>query len=236
MSEGFSPLALGAFELFFRPWMQRRLHALRFAGLPRDLPPDRPLLLVANHVSWWDPFVLREAQRLLRPGAPVYTVMLERELALRPFFRRIGAMGIDPGSPRSLLAAVRALRRRAAARRDAVVLFFPQGRIWPSSRRPLGFRQGIEVFAQQLAPATILPVALHVEPLNAAAPTAFAAAAPPREAATADAAELEHAVAEQLDRVRALLERHGEDAISAWPAAWEALPAAGGAARAETAG
>ena len=97
-----------AFELFFRPWRDARVRTL-VAGLPADLPRGVPLLLAANHVSWWDPFTLREMQRALRPGAPFFTVMLEAELARRPFFRRMGVVGLDPA-----LAARRCARASAS--------------------------------------------------------------------------------------------------------------------------
>src|SRR5215218_1733745 len=172
MRSRFSPALLGAFELCFRPWRRRRIHATRLAGLPRDLPRV-PLVLAANHVSWWDGFSLREVHRLLRPGAPVYTLMTEGELRRSCFLRSIGGFGIDPGRPASVRGALRFIRARAAERPDATVIVFPQGRIWPAHRRPLGFRRGVEGFARALSPCVVLPLAIHHEPLTASAPTVF---------------------------------------------------------------
>lgn len=223
----FSPMALAAFESVFRPWMRRHIHAVRIAGLPGALPPQQPLLLVANHCSWWDAFALREAQRVLRPGAPVHTVMLRSELRRFPFFRWLGAVGIEPGSPGSVAHAVRGLQARLRARPDAVVLFFPQGRIWPSFRRPLGFQRGVELLARRLAPVTTLPVGLHLEPLVSPAPSILVSVGEPLDGpAAADAGGLEAAVAEQLDRIFAFLVRHGEQALLAWPAPHQPLPPA----------
>ena len=59
MRSRFSPLALGTFELFFRPWQRRRIAAVHVAGLPHALPAGVPLVLAASHVSWWDAFTLR---------------------------------------------------------------------------------------------------------------------------------------------------------------------------------
>lgn len=231
MTASFSPAALAAFELFFRPWMRRRVRAVRLAGLPRELPPGLPLLLASNHVSWWDGFVLREVHRALRPRAPLHTVMLARELESHPFFARLGAVGIEPGSATSVARAVRGLRRRLEARPDAVVAFFPQGRILPSYRRPLGFRPGVELLARHLPPLALLPVAIHLEPLNAPAPTVFVAAGAPILTAERrpDAREVEAAVEEQLDRTFALLARHGEAAPLHWPGLHEPLPRPDGA-------
>lgn len=217
MDSRFSPLAVRAFEAFFRPWRDRRVHTL-MAGLPADLPDNVPLLLAANHVSWWDPFTLREMQRALRPHSPVFVVMLERELARRPYFRRMGVHGIEPGSGASLRACIRQLRRRLEERPDGTVIFFPQGRIWPSFRRPLGFHPGVGLLARELAPLVVVPVALHVEPLNATRSTVFASAAEPmRVDGGLDPAHLESTIERELDVLLAFLAEHGEDAPRRWP-------------------
>lgn len=224
MDSRFSPLAVRAFEAFFRPWRDRRVHTL-VAGLPADLPDDVPLLLAANHVSWWDPFTLREVQRILRPTSPVFVVMLEGELARYPYFRRMGVHGIRPGSGASLRACIRALRRRLDERPDGTVVFFPQGRIWPSFRRPLEFHPGIGLLARELAPLVVLPVALHVEPLNSTRPTVFAAVADPiHPGDRLDPALLEATIEGELDALLAFLARHGEDAPRYWPGRVGRLP------------
>jgi 1-acyl-sn-glycerol-3-phosphate acyltransferase len=226
MDSRWSPAAVRAFELFFRPWRDARIRT-RLAGLPARLPPDVPLLLAANHVSWWDPFSLREVQRALRPGAPFFTVMLEAELARRPFFRRMGVVGLDPASPASLRACIRQLRRLLDAHPDGSVCFFPQGRIWPSFKRPLGFRPGIGLLARELAPLVILPIGLHVEPLSATRPIVFASAAEPlRVDDRLDPVDIEGAVERELDAIQTFLSRHGEDAPRHWPGPHGRLPAA----------
>jgi 1-acyl-sn-glycerol-3-phosphate acyltransferase len=217
MDSRWQPPAVRAFELFFRPWRDARVRTL-VAGLPHDLPPGVPLLLAANHVSWWDPFTLREVQRVLRPSAPFFTVMLEAELARRPFFRRLGVVGLDPASPASLRACIRQLRRLLRERPDGAVCFFPQGRIWPSFRRPLGFRPGIGLVARALAPLVVLPIGLHVEPLSATRPTVFASAGEPITVDDhLDPADVESAVQGEVDAIHAFLSRHGEDAPRHWP-------------------
>lgn len=206
------------FDMAFRPWMRRRLR-VRLTGMPSTLPGDVPLLLVANHVSWWDGFLLRAVQRELRPAGTLYTVALERELVKHPVLRMIGAIGIEPSSPASILRAVRTIERKRQAMPEAVFGYFPQGRITPSYRRPLGFRRGLDVFARALAPAIALPVAIHIEPMTAAAPTAFVSIGDPLRAAQAfrGHAFLEREVERTLDRLLAFLATHGEDALAAWP-------------------
>ena len=226
MDSRWSPPAVRAFELFFRPWRDARVRTLA-AGLPRGLPGDVPLLFAANHVSWWDPFTLREVQRALRPASPFFTVMLEAELARRPFFRRLGVVGLDPASPASLRACIRQLRRLLERHPDGSICYFPQGRIWPSFKRPLGFRPGIRLLARELGRMMVLPVGLHVEPLSATRPTMFVSAGEvvPVDGYL-DAADTEAAVERELDAIHTFLARHGEDAERHWPGPHGRLSAA----------
>jgi hypothetical protein len=226
MDSRYSPGAMRLFEVFWRPWMRRRLHAVRMAGLPDSLPAGVPLLIVSNHVSWWDAFLLREVQRVLRPRGPLWTLMLESELRRLPFFRWMGVVGVSPGRPASAARAMRALADAARTRPDSTILYFPQGRIWPSHRRPLGFQRGIEGLMRRLAPVTVLPVAVHLEPLTAAAPTAFVSAAPPILCMdrAPRAAVLERRVTAELDALLAFLALHGEDTPAAWPGPHARLP------------
>lgn len=222
-----SLFALHLFEMAFLPWMRRRV-SVHMAGLPRTLAPDLPLLVVANHISWWDGFVLRELHRVLRPRSPLRVLMTSAEYRRNPVLGWIAALPMQPGSPNSVLRAFRELRRLRDREPSMVTLFFPQGRIWPSQRRPLGFERGVTTLARMLAPATILPVALHMEPLAAARPSFFALAGSPRllqAGEREDVARLEAVVEAELDRLFAHLASRGEAALDNWPQPYAALPA-----------
>ena len=212
MSRGFSPVAYAGFSIMFRRWMKTRISGVSISTARSNIPRDTPLLLVANHVSWWDGFLLIELQRILRPDAPFSTVMLESELRQSPFLRRIGAIGIDPDSPSTVLGAIHEVSARVQERPDTLVFFFPQGRIWPSWRRPLGFKRGIEVFAKALGEVAIVPVGLHIEPLNRAAPHVFIRAGEPVAGGEVASSALEAMVAGELDQILQIVSEHGEDA------------------------
>lgn len=224
MSSRYSPASLRAFEFFFRPWMRRRLHGEYFAGLPSKSLGNRAMLLVANHVSWWDGFILRELHRMMRPRAPLYTVMAEEQLRRVPYFRRLGVLGINRGEPASILRALRELDRHLQDHPGALVVFFPQGRIWPSHRRPLGFERGVELLLRRL-PLVALPIGLHAEPLTHVSPSFFVSVGEPIEGRPT-AVELERQVEVQLDAIQAFLAEHGEDAPRRWPSPHQPLPTA----------
>lgn len=175
----FSPLLARGFEAAFAVVRGAGLSGVS-CSLPKGtLPPDRPVLLYGNHASNWDGFLYRQLQKKLRPGVPIYSLMLERELRRLPLFRGLGGIGIDPESRASIARALRSTSALRARRDDFFFTVFPQGGTWPSSRRPLGFQPGILSFARALAPVTLLPVALHFELLGSLRPRAFVVAGEP---------------------------------------------------------
>jgi 1-acyl-sn-glycerol-3-phosphate acyltransferase len=210
----YSSAAFRVFDLFFAPWRRTRLQTAPILGLPGvvGVAKDRPLVIVANHTSWWDGFLLRDVHLALRGSAPMHTVMMASELRRQPFLHLLGAMPLQAGSSSSLLRCLRTLRTATRKQPDTSLLFFPQGRIWPSWRRPLGFQRGVELFLRSLAPCYVLPVGLHIEALNRVAPTAFVTLGRIRRfpEEPQDAAALERSVESLLDSLTSLLQTHGE--------------------------
>jgi len=228
LSDGFLPAAVGVFELAFAPIRRLFLHGPMVAGSAEAMPAGAPVLLVSNHTSWWDGFILRDVQRGVRPRGRLFTLMTTRELRRHPYLRWMGCVGLEPGNAASVLRAFRRLRDEARRDRDAVFAVFPQGSIWPPTRRPLGFERGVATLAKRLAPVTIVPIGITLEPLNRAAPTAFVSTGRAIHAVDGapDAATLERAVEAELDAIRWFLDESGEDAVHRWPRAGAPLPRA----------
>ena len=221
----YSASAWRLFSLAFGPRMRLGVRRTLFTGVPGELPKDTPLLLVANHVSWWDGFILRPLHQTVRRGGALHTVMLERELERRPFLRRLGGVGLVPGSGSSFRSLLRAFEVERQRDPTLAVLFFPQGRIWPSYRRPLGFRGGVRLLIRALAPVTVLPVGLHLEGGNAMAPTAYVSFAPPAlTEGDLPTDWLESTVQDELSAIHEFLAAHGEESEAHWPTLGERLP------------
>ena len=226
-SRGLAPGSPGAwrvFEWWFRPWLRRQLTGIHLAGLnsirtESEAAGDLPLVLIANHTSWFDGFLLREVHRHLRPDTPLRTLMLRRELEQNPILRFIGGSGFDPEQPFTLR---RALGEVVALRNTGVTLsYFPQGKIFPSARRPLGFARGIEGVLRALRPALVLPVGLHLEMGNRVRPAAWITLGSlirvERREELPSAAKLEQTVERLLDRTHHHLAQYGEAAAHHWP-------------------
>ena len=188
--------------------------AIRVIGSCHLPPKAQPVLLVANHVSWWDGMLLLLLQRLILPAVPLYTVMLAREFYQTFWFRWIGCLPITPGdisSVRHLLKKLKFLRAEQPPA-SMVCCIFPQGEIKPSFLQPLGFKPGVASVAAALAPVTIIPIGIHIEPMTRRKPEALLVLAYPIEHSQGalGVAVCEAGVASALDRLFAAFKLYGE--------------------------
>jgi 1-acyl-sn-glycerol-3-phosphate acyltransferase len=156
-----SPRLFRLFRWYAKRYVARHFHALRVSrGGPLPELPRRPVLVVLNHPSWWDPLVgviLTEAMPAWRAHyAPIEAV----GLAQYRFLSRLGFFGFDAGSAagaRRFLRTSRALM----ARPDSMLWITAEGTFVDPRRRPTALRPGIGHLAHRLADATILPIAVE---------------------------------------------------------------------------
>ena len=126
--------------------------------------PERPVLLIANHSSWWDGFFVYEVYKKLKARTDFKIVMLESELKKFPFFRLCGAVGLVRQNQDHNQKIFQQLK-------NDFVCFFPQGQLGPQGLRPLIFKKGIEDLIRIMHPVQILTIAIHIEPFQFMKPT-----------------------------------------------------------------
>lgn len=224
-----SRLARRAGARYFRYRGRRRLAGVHAVGLEKmegwdrrgsNRTADHPLVIVANHASWWDalmPILIS----LDHFDHDAYGVMEERQLRRFGFFRKLGMFSIDRENPRSGLAS---LAYGADLLRDTgrVLWYFPQGEVVPNDVRPIEIYRGIGRLLRMIGRSTLLPVAFRYELLDNERPDAWIRIGSPTELDLRDASggttapDLEELVREGLtetaDRLRAdVLERRTEE-------------------------
>ena len=137
-----SPLVVVLFCAYLRWYMSRHFHALRLSrtGVPR-LPDGRPVILYANHPSWWDPTLFILAHRALLRERVGFGPMDGASLARYGVLRRVGVFGVAPGP-----AGVRAFLRtglRVLAEPSSALWVTAEGRFTDPRLRPVRLRPGI---------------------------------------------------------------------------------------------
>lgn len=114
-----------------------------------NIDPDRSILLLANHCSWWDGFWVYELNRLLL-GKEFHVMMLEEQLSKRQFLRYAGAYSINRESPRSMLETLQYSAQLLQSPNN-LVLMFPQGRIESMYRQAPTVQKGFWRILQKTA-------------------------------------------------------------------------------------
>lgn len=141
--------------------VRRNFHAVRILGSP-DLAPlhGRPLVLFANHPSWWDPLIGLTVWRQLFaervPYAPIDSITVEKYA----FFKKLGFFGVERGTARGardFLRTSRELLRQA----NTLLLATPQGRFADVREPELRFESGLGHLMRHCPGTAFLPLAIE---------------------------------------------------------------------------
>lgn len=194
------------------------MRGLRMARWGRpEVPEDRPVVIFANHPSWWDGVMFVLLARALFPGRPMFVPMEAGAFARYGFMKRIGAWGVEQDSPRAALGFLRTARTILQTTAHTLWINAP-GRFVDARTRPQPMVAGL-VRLPELAPEAIfLPLALEypfwAEP-RAEMLFAFGPGLAGHELAALDRPARAAAMAAAL---HATMDRLAEDALSRDPA------------------
>ncbi len=132
---------------------------------------DAPLLVIANHFSFWDGFIIQYLN-LKRFRKKFYFMMLEEQLKKRMFLNKCGGFSISK-NPKELIESI---NHAATLLKDSnnMVLIFPQGHIETKYRFPFHFEKGVEaILKRSSGSARILFIANMIEYYSQARPSLF---------------------------------------------------------------
>ncbi len=223
-AEAASPVALRDARLFaffhvtFARFFRRHMGALRVPawGMPAAVPPGTPLIVLANHPSWWDgvAFVILAAR--LFPGRAMYTPIDAAALEQYRFFRRLGVFAIEPGA-RGAVAFLRTARDVLATPRGMLWMNAP-GRFQDVRDRPVILAAGVTRLTEMAPDAVVVPLALDYVFWTERRPDTLAAFGAPLRAADLNALDRHAREAAIRAALTTTMDRLTTDAVARDPA------------------
>jgi 1-acyl-sn-glycerol-3-phosphate acyltransferase len=153
-----SAITLRFFQRIVRSYFKRHFRAVMIQHGERLVQVRGPLIVYANHSSWWDPMVsILLAQRLL-PTRKHYAPMDADALRKYPILRKLGIFPVEMSSARGAAQFLRT--SRAILESGGVVWITPQGR-FADPRETLIFKPGLGALALRVPNITLLPLAIE---------------------------------------------------------------------------
>jgi 1-acyl-sn-glycerol-3-phosphate acyltransferase len=117
-----------------------------------------PLVLYANHASWWDPLVFLVIKRAYFPDRTFFAPIDSRMLERYSFFRKLGFFGVEPGTRRGAAQFLRT-SEIVLGSPGGMLALTPQSRFADVRERPVRFASGLGYLAARLQNARFVPVA-----------------------------------------------------------------------------
>jgi len=139
------------FRAHFRAVMAQRAEVLERAR--------GPLIVYANHSSWWDPMICILLARVVMPHDTHYAPMDAAALERYPILKKIGIFPVETGTARGAAQFLRTSQAVLAA--GCVLWLTPQGRFADVREFPLAFLPGLAALAERMPHVPLLPLALE---------------------------------------------------------------------------
>ena len=102
---------------------------------------DKPLLVIANHFSWWDGFLHYHLNNV-HFKKKYHVMMLEVQLQKRMFLTKLGVFGVKKGTRDALQSLEFA--NQLLKQCENMLLIFPQGKIESQHKHEFNFEGGVE--------------------------------------------------------------------------------------------
>jgi 1-acyl-sn-glycerol-3-phosphate acyltransferase len=222
-AELFSPGLHRVFVRIFRRFFAKHMRALRLArwGEPQAAE-GRPLIVFANHPSWWDGVAFVLLAETLFPGRRQFVPMDAAALARYAFFKRLGVFGVEQQSPRGAIAFL--TQSKALLKTPGHMLWInAPGRFQDVRERPVFIAPGLLRLPDLAPDAVFLPLALEMPFWTERKAELLAAFGEPLDAATLAALPREARREAFAKALTTTMDRLAADAIARDPARFRVL-------------
>ena len=161
------------FAVYNRNLLKRRFNSLRVCGLEYLTAKNSqmPLIIYANHSSWWDGIVAYEISQAA--NLDFFVMMEEKQLKNLFLFRKLGAFSVVRENLRSAIESLHYAANLLKTDSRRTLWIFPQGEILPNDTRPLRFYRGFAKIAEKVGRCSMMAVSMRYEFLGSYKPDVF---------------------------------------------------------------
>ena len=153
-----SRFLLRFFDLYLSLYVPLHFNALRLACAERFPLAARPLIVVINHPSWWDPLTSILISRFLLRSADHYAPIDALSLPRHRILAGLGLFPVEQGTPRGAVQFLRAAHS-ILADPNALLWLTPQGSFTDTRTRPVILKAGVASLIKRLDDVTVVPLA-----------------------------------------------------------------------------
>ncbi len=158
-----APWFQNGFHRFLQPLLRRHFHAI---AIDRDSRCDRaiddalPLIVYANHPSWWDPLIAHFLHRRLFPSRQFYAPIDSEALSRYRVFGKLGFYGVDMNTT---AGAGEFLKQSTAilSKRDTAIWLTPEGRFADARDHSAELMPGLAHLCCRSSNGVVVPMALE---------------------------------------------------------------------------
>jgi 1-acyl-sn-glycerol-3-phosphate acyltransferase len=154
-----SAVTLRFFQRIVRAYFGRHFRSVMVQHAERLAEVQGPLIMYANHSSWWDPMVSILLAQMLLPERRHYAPMDAAALKRYPILGKLGIFPVEMASARGAAQFLRTSEAILAS--GGVVWITPQGRFVDPREASLGFKPGLGVLATRVPEVMLLPLAIE---------------------------------------------------------------------------
>ncbi len=151
---------LACFAAYLHWYVGRHFRAVRLGHGERFPDTSGPLIVFANHASWWDPLACIVVSRHLMPAGTHYAPMDAAALKHYSVLRKMGLFPVEAGTHRGAAQFLRAAREIAATP-GSVLWVTPEGRFTDIRARPKLLQPGLAALVARLGSCTLVPMAFE---------------------------------------------------------------------------
>lgn len=161
------------FAVYNRFLVFRRFNSFRVSGLNllTDKHPTEPMIIYANHSSWWDGLIAFQISRKTKLDG--FIMMEEKQLRSLRLFLKLGAFSVVREDARQALKSIEYAEDLLKQNAERTLWIFPQGEIKPNDLRPLRFYNGASRIILNFSDISVMCAAIRYEFLGAYKPEIF---------------------------------------------------------------